>query len=404
MHAVICPIVKDKSKDLTSADNYRPIALVTAISKLLELCILSRIVTLIETSDLQFGFKSNHSTDMCIFVLKEIMDFYKRHNTPVFLCFMDATKAFDRINHWTLFRKLIYRGIPTFIARILHYWYSKQLFFVRWASAVSNPFNVSNGVRQGSIISPKLSAVYVDDLSTKIQSARAGCYLVNTVINHLFYADDLVLICPSAKALRKLIGICEHYGNDHDILFHTTKTECMAIFPKSWKPGRIPRVLLYGKPLQFVSTKKYLGYIVSSSGEDKADIQRQLRCVYARANLIARNFRHCSQNVKCTLFKSFLYSMYCINVWCNYSTKQISTLKVAYHNALRLIFDLKRDVSISHNFVIRNILNFTSLQRKLLFTFCERLMDSKNTVIYSCVHSDSYFHSNFWKHFRSILY
>ena len=65
---------------------------------------------------------------------------------------------------------------------------------------------------------------------------------------------------------------------------------------------------------------------------------------------------------------------------------------------------VKRDVSISHNFVIRNILNFTSLQRKLLFTFCERLMDSKNTVIYSCVHSDSYFHSNFWKHFRSILY
>ena len=391
MHAVICPIVKDKSKDLTSVDNYRPVALVTAISKLFELCILTRIEALLVTSDLQFGFKRSHSTDMCIFVLKEIVDFYKRHNTPIFLCFMDATKAFDRVNHWTLFRKLINRHIPLFIVRILQYWYSNQLFFVRWASALSNPFSVINGVRQGSILSPMLFAVYVDELSTKLQSAYAGCCLVNTVVNHLFYADDLVLICPSAKALQKLVSICEHYGDEHDIIFHPIKTECMAIFPKSWKPNRIPNVLLYGKSLNFVNTKKYLGYMVSSSGDDNTDLQRQLRCVYARANWIARNFSFCSQIVKSTLFKSCLYSMYCLNIWCDYSARQMTTLKVAYHNALRIIFGLKRDVSISHNFVSRNLLNFTALQRKLLFKFRKRLTESRNSVIYSCVNSDLYF-------------
>ena len=143
---------------------------------------------------------------------------------------------------------------------------------------------------------------------------------------------------------------------------------------------------------------------MSSSGEDNADMQRQLRYFYARANFIVRNFGHCSQNVKCTLFKSFLYSVYCLNVWCKYSAKQMSTLKVAYNNAMRLIFGLKRDVSISHNFVVRNIFNFTALHRKLLFAFCKRLLVSSNSVIYCCVHSDSYFYSSFWKHSRSILH
>ena len=153
MHATICPImiVKDKSKDLTSADNYRPIAIVTAISKDFEQCVLFRIETLLDNSSLQFGFKNNHSTDMCIFMLKEIVDFYKIHNSPVYLCFMDATKAFDWVNHWTLFRKLIHRKVPMFIIRILQYWYSNQrFFFVRLASAVSNSFGVTVSVKVAS--------------------------------------------------------------------------------------------------------------------------------------------------------------------------------------------------------------------------------------------------------------
>ena len=156
------------------------------------------------TSDFQFGFKSNHSTDMCIFVLKEIIDFYKRHNSPVFSCFMDATKAFDRVNHWTMFRKLINRNIPLFIVRILLFWYHSQLFFVHWASVESAPFSVINGVRQGSIISPKLFAVYVDGLSKELQLAGVGCHMAGKIANHLFYADDLVLICPSVKSFKEI--------------------------------------------------------------------------------------------------------------------------------------------------------------------------------------------------------
>ena len=67
----------------------------------------------------QFGFKKGHSTDMCIYVLKEFIDFYRSRNTSVFVTFLDASKAYDKIDHWQLFNKLLNIHIPVFIISIL---------------------------------------------------------------------------------------------------------------------------------------------------------------------------------------------------------------------------------------------------------------------------------------------
>ena len=63
-------------------------------------------------------FKTKHSADMCIFTVKIIIKYYTGHNTPAYTCFLDASKAFDRVNNWTLFTKLIYSDIPLLIAHI----------------------------------------------------------------------------------------------------------------------------------------------------------------------------------------------------------------------------------------------------------------------------------------------
>ena len=65
---------------------------------------LDRIEMYMNTNPNQFGFKRKHGTDQCIYVLKEIIDLYRRLN--VFVCFMDASTAFDRVNHRTLFKGL----------------------------------------------------------------------------------------------------------------------------------------------------------------------------------------------------------------------------------------------------------------------------------------------------------
>ena len=83
------------------------------------LSILSIIENYICTHDHQFGFKKQHATDMCIYTVKSVIKYYTRQNSPVYTCFLDASKAFDRISHWTLFKKLIACNTPLLIVRIL---------------------------------------------------------------------------------------------------------------------------------------------------------------------------------------------------------------------------------------------------------------------------------------------
>ena len=151
MKTALVPIIKNKTGDTSDKNNYRPIALVTAASKIFEICILELLEMYLITHDHQFGFKSKHSTDMCIFTVKSIIKYYTRQNSPVYTCFLDASKAFDRINHWKLFKKLIDCNVPLLIVRILVFWYQMQLVCVKWGKSVSQYFSIANGVRQGGI-------------------------------------------------------------------------------------------------------------------------------------------------------------------------------------------------------------------------------------------------------------
>ena len=71
------------------------------------------------TTDNQFGFKQNHATDLCIFLLKETIQYYKAHGRSIFLTFLDASTAFDHVNHGTLFQCLLERNVPVYMLRIL---------------------------------------------------------------------------------------------------------------------------------------------------------------------------------------------------------------------------------------------------------------------------------------------
>ena len=132
--SVIVPVPKGK-KDPSKSLNYRPMTLSSSFSKILERLFLSNYQSFLTTSSLQFGFKTGSSTTLCSATVKNIMSRYTHNGSSVLGRFLDASKAFDLVDHfqdpsrtWPSFS-----NCPFFFS-----WYSTQKMQVRWGSCLSD--------------------------------------------------------------------------------------------------------------------------------------------------------------------------------------------------------------------------------------------------------------------------
>ena len=95
-------------------------------------------------------------------------------------------------------------------------------------------------VRQGSVLSPALFAVYMDDLIVKLRRAGVGCHLGGIFTGVVGYADDLLLMAPSRSAMETMLKICEEYGEQNNLEFSTdpnpskSKSKCIQAPNRSW--------------------------------------------------------------------------------------------------------------------------------------------------------------------------
>ena len=179
----------------------------------------------------------------------------------------------------------------------------------------------------------------MDDLSVTLSRANAGCYVNDICVNHLFYADDICLLAPSAIGLQRMIDICTDYGIENDILFNSLKSNCLTVLPRRYSLN-VPSITLNDSPLNNLPSVKYLGVSINQSLDDNDDISRQLRSLYASGNSILHNFSMCSVGVKLQLLESYCLNFYCSVLWCKYSTKVFNKIRVAYHNVIRKTFRL----------------------------------------------------------------
>ena len=263
---------------------------------------------------------------------------------------------------------------------------------------------LTNGVRQGSNHTLHLFKIYVDDLSVSLNALKIGCVVTNMIINHLMYADDIVLISPSSAGLIKLIETCQQFGIKNDIKFNSTKSAILPFLPEDKKKFKTPTFNLNDEQIPVVSSFRYLGHILTSNNSDDKDIERQRKKIYAQGNSILRKFYMCSVEVKVMLFKSYCTSLYTAHLWTNYSNKTLNDFYIAYHNVMKLFIGLPKREHNRPLCVTHRIPYGPALIHNYIYKFICRLDRSENKIIYTINNSDCKYESHIRNKWKSLLY
>ena len=151
----------------------------------------------------------------------EVAQYYLRNGTKILVTLCDCSMAFDKCKFDILFNKLLDKGVPAIVVRVLIFVYEEQVAWVTWGNVKSQQFNILNGVRQGGILSPILWNVYCDGLIVLLRDLGVGCHLAGAYVGAVIYADDLVLLAPTRSAMVAMLAVAEQYAADHNIVYST---------------------------------------------------------------------------------------------------------------------------------------------------------------------------------------
>ena len=313
LEAVIVSIPKDMKGDLCSDNNYRGIALCSALCKIIDIIILDKYSEKLITSELQFAFKKNHSTNMCTSILKEVCNYYKLKDSEVFVTLLDATKAFDRVHYGKLFRLLEKRKIPAIVRRLLLDMYTRQRLKTTWNGALSDAFEAQNGVKQGGILSPILFCLYIDELLIRINDSGLGCHIGHVSYAGLGYADDVTTLAPSISASQGIMKICEDFGFEYNVIWNCGKTYCLRIGSNGQAPNR--NILLNGNILKWKRKVKHLGNLVKHDLVDYDDIMFKKGVFISQVNKLNVKFNSVPSSLRGRLFQTYCCSWYGSQTW-----------------------------------------------------------------------------------------
>ena len=283
---IIIPIPKnDSTHGAHSIESFRGITLSSVLSKVFEHCILMLYSRYFITSCNQFGFKAKVGCSHAIYAFQKIIDHYVKNDTTVNICLIDVAKAFDKINHSVLLIKLMHRRLPLALIKLFEYWYSITYNVVRWGNALSSLYKMQSGVRQGSVISPILFSIYVNDMLVNLN--LLGCKFYGQPASALMYADDLVMLAPTLTEMQNMINACCKELALLDLRMNHTKSNLLRV----GKQCNAPCCNLYAEDniIQWSKEAKYLGVYVlhgrnfsCSFEKTKAKFYRSSNCIFGR--------------------------------------------------------------------------------------------------------------------------
>lgn len=330
----VVPILKP-NKCSNLATSYRPISLLPTLSKVFEQTILTRLQIHIDAHqilpDIQFGFRSRHST---IHQLARITEDVTKHfawNMKTMMLSLDIEKAFDSVWHDNLITKLHAIQLPLYLLKTLQSYLTNRQFYVTIDSTNSEVHDIPAGVPQGSLLSPILFNIYTSDLPELPPGVKMG-----------LYADDAA-IWTSGRRINSLttkiidsLNILNNYYKKNRIKINETKTSAI-VFSKGRLLDNV-RLQTANATIKTENTIKYLGVLL----DRKLDFNQHIQDKIKKANAARWHTRplihtQIDNKIKLNLYKTCIRPIltYASQIWCTANKTNFRKLQILQNKIIR---------------------------------------------------------------------
>ncbi|GFS23991.1 endonuclease-reverse transcriptase [Elysia marginata] len=254
---------------------HRTISLMSHVTKILLRIVMLKVRNKIkpQIAEEQSGFIEGKGTANAIYNLRVLIERALEVKKDVYLCFIDYTKAFDRLRHDEMIMQLEQLNIDGKDFRIIKNMYWEQTAAMRVGNETSSFQRIKRGVRQGCVLSPDLFSLYSEIIMQNLENCpgiKVGGYNVNDIR----YADDTVLIAENKDDLQKLLNIVEEESRKKGLEPNSKKTEVMVISRKQEPPKS--DIFINDAKLKQRDKFKYLGTIITSDGRNNNEIAARI--------------------------------------------------------------------------------------------------------------------------------
>ena len=365
--ARITPIFK--TGDKLSVKNYRPIAVLSHLMKILEKAVYSQAFDFIQAHRIlheqQSGFRPRHSTNTA---LLDVRDYLLQNIEEGYLTgalYLDLKGAFDSVSHQILIFKLSMYGFSGNELNWFRDYFTDRQQCVKISGVTSNYLPVNRGVPQGSLLGPFLFSLFINDV----------CELpfnINTKI--ALYADDTAIFCKSRslpiaeKILQKELQTISIWLKKNELSLNVKKTKAMLIGTLGRVRNRRLNLTMEGDQIEQVNEFKYLGVIIDQHLTWKGHIDMISSKISQTIGYIYRIKKFLPNSSLILLYNSLILSNfdYCCTIWGTSAECNINKLQKMQNRYARLV--LKADIRTSHTLMLSQ-LGWQSIKQRINYQF-----------------------------------
>jgi hypothetical protein len=337
--ASVVPIYKNGPRD--EASNYRPISLLPNISKILEVLVNSHIVEFLEKSNLlstaQFGFRAKRSTcDLLVTLTQKWSDTLNKGG-KIIVVTLDFSKAFDRVWHEGLLRKLHAYGIQGDLHKWLTNYLSNRSQFVLYRGSKSSTLPISAGVPQGSVLGPTLFLIAINDLPTVCKNP-VGMFADDCTLHRPVYPKETIQ--SASTNIQNDLNALSEWANSNRAQFNPKKCEVLLISNQRLKQNQqTPSLFLNNIKIPNVDKIKLLGLQLDNRlhyGDHVHNLatkgSRALGAIYKTAQLLQEDYR---ARIYKTLIRPLLE--YASPIWCGAPQSTLTEIDKIQKRSLNLL-------------------------------------------------------------------